>query len=68
MPKFHIQNVNHQCGMTHNRIVRYETVENVIRYYLPRMPPGQYMIHELSEHNPYAEPVRSTPAYRRAAV
>ena len=65
--KWHIQNVNHPCGSTHNRIVEYVSLENVIRYALPKMPPGQYMIHKLDSGNIYRDPVASYPAYRRAA-
>lgn len=64
--KFHIENINHPCGSTHNRIVHYASVENVIRYALPLMPAGQYTIHELDPINIYRRPIRSTPAYRRA--
>lgn len=65
--KFHIENVNVPCGTSHNRIVYYASVENVIRYALPLMPAGQYMIHELDSTNCYRPPIRSTPAYKRAA-
>jgi hypothetical protein len=65
--KFHIENINHPVGSTHNSIVYYATVENVIRYYLPKMPAGQYTIHELDSINIYRRPIRSTPTYRRAA-
>lgn len=63
---FHIENINHPCGSTHNRIVHYANVNNVIRFALPSMPAGSYMIHELDPYNIYREPLRSTPAYRRA--
>ena len=65
--KFHIESADNSCGCTHNRIVEYATVENVIRYALPHMPAGQYMIHELDPVNIYRAPVKSTPAYRRAS-
>ena len=65
--KFHIENINKPVGSAHNRIVHYASVENVIRYALPHMPAGQYTIHELDPINMYRRPLRSTPAYRRAA-
>ncbi len=64
--KFHIQHVINPCGMTHNRIVEYASADNVIRYMLPKMPAGQYMIHELDPVNIYRAPIKSTPAYRKA--
>lgn len=62
---YHIQNVNRPCGSTHNRIVKYASFANVIRYALPKMPPGQYMIYLLDPYNIYREPLESRPAYRR---
>lgn len=63
---FHIENINHPTGMAYNRIVRYVSVENVIRYVLPHMAPGTYMIHELDPTTMHPKPVRSTAAYKHA--
>jgi hypothetical protein len=64
--KFHIEKVGGPLGSEHNRIVHYASVENVIRYALPSMPPGQYNIHELDPVNMYRKPVKTTTAYRRS--
>ncbi|HCB50649.1 MAG TPA: hypothetical protein DEP47_14310 [Chloroflexi bacterium] len=64
---FHIENVNYPVGSTHNRMVYYASFDNVIRYALPKMPAGQYMIYQLDPANIYRKPIRSMPAYRRAA-
>lgn len=64
--KFHIEKVGGPLGSEHNRIVHYASVENVIRYALPSMPPGQYNIHELDPMNMYRKPIRTTQAYRRS--
>ena len=63
--KFHVENINHLQGTEHNAMVEYASVENVIRFFLPRMPAGSYMIHQLPR-NYYGKPVRSTRAYRRS--
>jgi len=51
----------------HGEIVWYVSADNVIRYYLPKQAPGEYMIHEMNPDNPYARSLRITPAYRRAS-
>jgi hypothetical protein len=55
--KWHFENVENPCGMSHNRIVGpYVSLSNAIRYGAKGLK-GAYRVHKLNPHNIYAEPI-----------